>query len=337
MALPGGASVQIRPVRPDDVDGLLSLFGRLGAEDRYRRFFSSYHPSRRFVERMTTLSERGGVALVATVRAEEAEEAEEVVGEASCSLLPGGNAELGITVDRRWRGWLGPSLLDALLEAAAARGIGNVEAEVLAVNGPMLKLARSRGAVVTGRPEASVVRVVMGADSSTPTWSDDHDRPRLLVELTEGWGGRAAAERAGLRVIACPGPAGRARPCPALAGAPCPLARDADAIVLPRTSGRAAGGADALLAAHQRLHPGVPVCVEAPARPDLEDLHGAAEVGGVTEVVGLVQRLARAGDAPAGVGPSSGTDRGSALLKEVKTQRKASGESREETKGGAEG
>ena len=54
---------------------------------------------------------------------------EQIVGEADYFLLD--NGELVITVAADWRGWLGPYLLDVLIEAAAARGVPNLEAEFL--------------------------------------------------------------------------------------------------------------------------------------------------------------------------------------------------------------
>lgn len=52
-----------------------------------------------------------------------------IVGEASYELLPNGAGELAITVAADQRGWIGPYLLDAMVEAAAAGGVPNVEAD----------------------------------------------------------------------------------------------------------------------------------------------------------------------------------------------------------------
>lgn len=53
------------------------------------------------------------------------DDGERIVGEAEYILLPGGDGELAITVAPDWRGWLGPYLLDTLLEVAASRGVAN--------------------------------------------------------------------------------------------------------------------------------------------------------------------------------------------------------------------
>ena len=157
-----------------------------------------------------------------------------IVGEAAYELLENGDGELGITVDRRWRGWLGPYLLDALLEAAAAQGVPNLEADVLATNGPMLKLAHTRGAVDLEQPDWAEVRVLIGTGSDTPSWPGAHERARVLVEGGGGgWNARRAQGTGGIDVVACPGPGRRGAPCPALSGRPCPLAAGADVIVTP--------------------------------------------------------------------------------------------------------
>ena len=259
--LPGGRRLTVRPTTGADVDGLRRLYERLGPDDRHRRFFSAYRPPPEVVRRMATVAERGGVSLVVTVTSPAGDE--EIVAEAGCSLLDDGDGELAITVDRRWRGWLGPLLLDALLSAAAARGIPNLEADVLVTNPPMLALARSRGAVTMGRPDWTVVRLLIGTGGGTPTWPPRAVGGRLLVEGGGGrWQGEEQARKAGLQVLVCPGPAGRRPPCNAFRGpVPCPLAAGADTIVvaLPPRSPEAR----ALMAAHPSLAPGVPVCTEA--------------------------------------------------------------------------
>jgi hypothetical protein len=208
---------------------------------------------------MATVAERGGFGLVAVVTSGDTEE---LVGEASYTMLPDGDGELAMTVADRWRGWLGPYLLDALLSVAATRGVPNLEAEVLVANGPMLALARARGCVSLESPDWSVVRVLIATSGPAPSWPGPHDRRRVLVEGPGGTWHRDAARAAGLEVIACPGPVNRRQPCPALAGNPCPLAAGADAIVIRHLDAEPTGAE--LVAAHQRLHPGVPVCLEAP-------------------------------------------------------------------------
>lgn len=280
VTLTGGAELAVRPVTADDVDGLAELCASLCDEDRYRRFFSGYTPDRTFFERAAQVEERGGFGLVAVVtggpagddevgearaagRTGHGEEpaAGRVVGEAGYELLPNGDGELAMMVAPDWRGWLGPYLLDALVEAAAARGVPNIEADVLATNRPMLELLRSRGYAVMPSDDWVSLRLIVGTAGRTPVWPEGHERPRVLVEVPGGrWHAAAEAKEAGLEVIACSGPRGPRTRCPALAGEPCPLVAGADAVVVSHAPDDARW--DRLVESHELLHPGVPVCIE---------------------------------------------------------------------------
>jgi hypothetical protein len=158
VCLSDGRVLTIRPVTKADVEGLDTLFEGLCDEDRYRRFFGFSHPGRRFLEQMTQAEEQGGHRLVAVVSGPE----HKIVAEAGYALLPDGNGEFALTVAAGWRGWLGPYLLDAIVAAAAARGVPNLQADILLENTPMLALAASRGYVTVGR-QSSEVRVAIAA------------------------------------------------------------------------------------------------------------------------------------------------------------------------------
>ncbi len=248
----------VRPIAPTDAEGLGALYESLDIDDRQRRFFSGFHPGSPFLRKMTGVAERGGAGLVAELQDTPGRPGQ-IVGEATFEQLEDGDGELGITVDRDWRGWLGPYLLDALLETAAARGVPNLEADVLVTNGPMLALAHARGAVDLEQPDWTQVRILIGTGADSPTWPGDHDRARVLVEGGGGgWNARRAAGTGGIDVVACPGPGRRRGPCPAMDGRPCPLAAGADVIVTPAAIDEPWS---ALVDAHRRLHAGVPVCI----------------------------------------------------------------------------
>ena len=292
VTLPGARTLSIRPVRPSDTAGLVALYAGLKEDDTYLRFFSGHAPPEDFVEEMTHVAERGGLGLIALM--EEGDGASRIVGEAAYDLLPNGDAELGITVAETARGWLGPYLLDALVTEAAARGVPNLEADVLVGNRRMLTMLRARGFAVMDHDPA-IVRVAIGTTQHVATWPGAHDRPRLLVEVPGGrWHTQEAARAAGFQVLACPGPLLGWSHCPAVRGEPCPLAAGADVIVdaVPHEPGRS------LLEAHRRIHPSVPVCVELPSgESDLDAAvpkipHGTSDA----VVVGILERLAK--DAP---------------------------------------
>jgi len=244
----------VRPVAPPDVPGLEALYAQLSPDDLRRRFFSVYRPTTEFLGRIAS-GDGGRIGLVAEID-------DVVVAEAHYAPLPDGDAEFAITVAPQWRGWLGPYLLDALATTAAARGVPNLQAEILLENAPMLAIVRARGYATLDHEDFSVVRVTIGTGSRTPSWPAPHDRPRILAEVPGGrWRNETLARERGFDVIVCPGPGrGRSAHCPLLAGERCPLADGADAVVFslrgddPRSA--------AIRAGLHRLHPDVPVCVQ---------------------------------------------------------------------------
>jgi hypothetical protein len=153
-----GRALIVRTVTEADVDGLDALFEGLSNEDRYYRFFGYSHPGRKFLEQMTRAGKEGGYRLVAVVSGAE----HKLVAEAGYVLLPHGNGECALTVAAGWRGWLGPYLLDALVAAAAARGVPSLEADILMDNARMLALVSHRHCVTLDR-EVTQVRVAFDA------------------------------------------------------------------------------------------------------------------------------------------------------------------------------
>jgi hypothetical protein len=258
----------IRPVRPEDDVELLALFETLDADERYRRFFSSHHPSLAFCAGLATVDERGGARLVAVQSGWPPTE-DRIIGEAGYDLLPNGDGELTVTVAPAWRGWLETCLFDALVDVALAAGVPNLEAEVLTVDGPMLTLLRSRPSVVMEHEGWSTIRLLLTTGDRMPTWPGSHGRPRVLVEGAGGrWSAEGAARAAGFEVHTCAGPHDGPHECPVLVGEPCPLAVEADVIVVAAPSDDERW--QELLAGHAEFHPGVPVCV-APMTPRREN------------------------------------------------------------------
>jgi RimJ/RimL family protein N-acetyltransferase len=254
-----GRALVLRHGSKDDVDALIALYRTLSDDDIYLRFFTGRRPDRRLFEHMVALEPDGGALLVVELEDPTAEGPTRIVADAWYSLLPNGNGELAITVEDAWRGWLGPLLLDALLDVAASRGVPNLEADVLLRNRAMLALARRRGCVRVG-DDGSTVRVELPTRGELPTWPPGAAHPRVLVEGHTSWRAHDAARRAGMEVVVCPGPAARRRGCPLLEGGTCPLVEGADAIVV------SLAARDTRLAELARRHssqpPAVPVIVE---------------------------------------------------------------------------
>jgi hypothetical protein len=308
VAIAGGRVLTVRRVDARDIGGIQRLYGRLDDESRYRRFFSLLQPDREFFERIATVDERGGAGLVAIVTGHRGGRGL-TVGEAGYELLANGNGELAITVDPAWRGWLGPYLLDALVEVAASRRVADLEAEILLTNEPMLSLIRSRGFATVPREDWSVLRTVISTDRRTiagartrPAWPDTGEHLRVLVEGAGArWHAQSAAATAGVELLGCPGPS-RAAGCPALVGEPCPLVTGADAVVVNIPPDREDW--NAVRAAHARVHAGVPICVE--LRAGAEALDGELDLGAVTDegddrdlaVIRFIERAVADGASP---------------------------------------
>jgi GNAT superfamily N-acetyltransferase len=262
--LPDGRELVVREVVEADLPALDALYAGLDDAARYRRFFSLYRPGDRFFRRLLDASRNGGACLVVLVG--EGDD-EELVAEADYQALPNGDAELAMTVDAHWRGWLGPYLLDALVEHAAAHGIPNLEADALVTNRPMRALLRSRRCGTLPRAEWTVERAIIGVDGGPPRWPPQQTGRRVLLEGGSGhWPTEDAADAAGYEVIACAGPGTCPRRCPLLAGEPCPLVDGADAVVMVRSTTGPTW--DRIRAAHRDQHPDLPVIVESGSRSD---------------------------------------------------------------------
>jgi RimJ/RimL family protein N-acetyltransferase len=244
VLLPDGRHLTLRPVCSQDEDDLFDLYDQLDADDRHRRFFFAYRPREPFFHDLANPAPGDGRLVLAVNEAT----GSRLIAEAGYCHLPNGNGELAMVVARRWRGWIGPWLLDALIDLAAANGVPNLEADVLAENGSMLALLRARGSVILNHDGYSTLRLMIGTTGPTPTWPAGTE-PRILVETPGGrWPQHDDATALGLAVIACPGPS-QQYPCPLLNGQRCPLAEDADAIVVRCPTGDAQWAE--LLAAHR--------------------------------------------------------------------------------------
>lgn len=261
------ATLVIRPARAEDVDRIIDFYRSLPLEDRYFRFFTGGMPPRAHFEKTVNVATHGGVALVVEV-GEDSES--QLVGEACFVPQPDGDGELALTIDPRWRGWLGPFLLDTLLEAAAANGVATLRAEILVGNRPMLALVRARGCATIGDDDLSKARVALGTSARTPSWPPRDARRRILVEASNPrWRYGITSIEPSVNVMVCPGPPkGYRTRCPVLSGDPCPLAAEADAIVVARSLDDELRGD--LVDAHLRSNSHVPLLIEVLANAPVE-------------------------------------------------------------------
>ena len=141
VVLSDGATVHVRPIRPDDGDGLVALHGRLSAETVYLRFFSPMpRLSPDLVRRFTHVDYEDRMALVAVL-------GDDLIGVARYDRLPTTrDAEVAFVVDDAHQGrGLGTILLEHLAVAARENGIERFVAETLPQNRRMLDVFRSAG------------------------------------------------------------------------------------------------------------------------------------------------------------------------------------------------
>jgi hypothetical protein len=293
IELPDGRHLIVRVASAADGERICELYQGLTSDDRRRRFFGAFTPREEWCREWASVGERGGFGVVAFVVGPDGDE---LVGEAGYAMRSDGDGDLAVTIARAWRGWLGAYLLDVLVRHAAAAGVANLQAEVMLENGPMLSLLQHRDPVSVGH-EDGVVRLSIGTSSSTPGWAPLERRPRVLVEVAgRRWSGEVAAEGSGLATAMCAGPSGRRRHgCPVLEGGSCPLADEADAIVvlLDPDDERSRQ----LVAAHRARSPGTPVLVRHSASPEVQLHDGCIEVApdGAETVEQILSLIGRSG------------------------------------------
>jgi RimJ/RimL family protein N-acetyltransferase len=162
VSLRDGTVVRIRPIRPEDAERLIEMYGRLSRHTAYQRFFTVMQrlppdwarmlASVDYHRRLALIAERdapAGPELIAVARYEPAG--------------PPDTAEVAFVVQDGWQNrGLGTILLDALLAAAEARGIRRFAAFVLADNMRMLDLLARYTDIQQRRVDSGVVELAFG-------------------------------------------------------------------------------------------------------------------------------------------------------------------------------
>jgi RimJ/RimL family protein N-acetyltransferase len=159
IELADGASLRLRPIRPDDEPRLVALFHRLSRRTVYQRFFRAYDrlPDD-WYHHFANVDYQSRLALVAE---EETPQGSLLRGVARYE--PGdrpGTTEIAIVAEDGWQNrGLGRILLDALLAAAEARGLHRFTADVLADNRPMLRVLSRLGSIQRRDIEFGVITI----------------------------------------------------------------------------------------------------------------------------------------------------------------------------------
>jgi len=133
VVLRDGASVHLRPIRPDDAPRLVALCQRLGPRTVYQRFFSPRRLRPEEAQALANVDYRERMALVAEVGTGQEPD---LVGVARYGpAAEAATADIGLVVEDGWQGLgLGPILLEELLRAGAQRGIQEFSGDVLTEN-----------------------------------------------------------------------------------------------------------------------------------------------------------------------------------------------------------
>ncbi|WP_241037201.1 bifunctional GNAT family N-acetyltransferase/acetate--CoA ligase family protein [Blastococcus litoris] len=136
-----GGTVHLRPICPEDADGINGLMERSSDQTRYYRFFG---PMKRLSEkdlhRFTHVDHVDRVAFVVML-------GDQIIGVGRFDRYPGtDDAEIAFLVEDAHQGrGLGSVLLEHLAAAGRERGIKNFVAEVLAQNSRMVRVFQDAG------------------------------------------------------------------------------------------------------------------------------------------------------------------------------------------------
>lgn len=119
----------VRRAGRDDVDAAFALFAEVADEGRWLGTEPDFDREARLAARHARLDDPAHASLVAVAEGETARRG--VVGDLGIVLAPFGVADLGMVVDRRWRGrGVGDALLAAAIDWARAVGAHKVALQV---------------------------------------------------------------------------------------------------------------------------------------------------------------------------------------------------------------
>ena len=160
VVLSDGGTVHIRPVVPEDADGLVAFHGGLSDRTRYLRYFGPYPViPPRDLERFSVVDHHDRVALAAVLGSD-------IIAVGRYERIDDTpTAEVAFVVaDMHQSRGLGSILLEHLAAAARERGLTTFVAEVLAENGQMVRVFRDAGYQVSRELDAGVVHLRFDLD-----------------------------------------------------------------------------------------------------------------------------------------------------------------------------
>lgn len=160
VQLPDGTDLTLRPIRAEDAQIVQDFVRGMSPQTKYFRFMQSLQElSQPELIRLTQIDYHRELALIATVQADAGEQE---IGVARYAMNPDGEScEFALVVADAWqhRG-IGSRLMQALMDAARARGFHTLEGEVLGSNQAMLALVRDLGFSVRTSPDDPAVKRV---------------------------------------------------------------------------------------------------------------------------------------------------------------------------------
>ena len=154
VVLRDGTVAHVRPITPDDADGIRHFHSRQSDESIYLRFFAPLRElSDRDVHRFTHVDHHDRVALVATLDGE-------IIGIGRYDRIDPASAEVAFNISDHFQGkGIGSVMLEHLAAIAQEMGITRFVAEVLPQNRKMLTVFKDAGYEVTHHIEDGVVEV----------------------------------------------------------------------------------------------------------------------------------------------------------------------------------
>jgi acyl-CoA synthetase (NDP forming)/GNAT superfamily N-acetyltransferase len=154
VVLRDGSVAHVRPIRPEDADGVRRFHAGQSAESIYLRFFAPLKQlSDRDVARFTEVDYHERVALVATVH-------DDIIGIARYDSIEATTAEVAFNISDAYQGrGVGSVLLEHLAAIAREEGVRRFVADVLPQNRKMISVFTEAGYEVSHHYDDGVIAV----------------------------------------------------------------------------------------------------------------------------------------------------------------------------------